>query len=67
MSDDLNTAMVLSLIESMIKEINKKVLDNQDIKLLVGSLKQIIDTLGFTDEIFNYQISQADKQLYIQW
>ncbi|MBY7704400.1 hypothetical protein JIY74_29645 [Vibrio harveyi] len=66
MQDDLNTAMVLSLIESIIKDINKNISSNQEIEILVGSLIHILNTLGFTKDIFNYQISDDDKQLYVK-
>ncbi|AJM71605.1 cysteine--tRNA ligase [Mycoplasma yeatsii] len=67
MQDDLNTAMVLSLIESIIKDINKNISSNQEIEILVGSLIHILNTLGFSQDIFNYKINDQDKQLYLQW
>ncbi|AOG59985.1 cysteinyl-tRNA synthetase [Spiroplasma helicoides] len=64
MSDDLNTPMVLTLVDKMIKDLNKEIKE----KVLTTSfedLKTILKVLGF-----NFQtpkISENDKELLINW
>ncbi|WFQ91348.1 cysteine--tRNA ligase [Mycoplasma feriruminatoris] len=68
MEDDLNTSLVLSLIDSLIKQINKNIIDKNvdDFNLLVSSLSYILDVLGFKD-VFNYKFNSKTKELFLKW
>ncbi|QVK09250.1 cysteine--tRNA ligase [Mycoplasma mycoides] len=68
MEDDLNTSLVLSLIDSLIKQINKDIVDKNldNFNLLIGSLNYILDVLGF-DNVFNYKFDNKTKELFLKW
>ncbi len=63
MNDDLNTSRVLTLIEEVIKEINKLLLTN-DYSVLgnkINALNFILNTLGLSVMI-NPKVSEGDKK-----
>ena len=68
MEDDLNTSLVLSLIDLLIKQINKNIVDKNldNFNLLIGSLNYILDVLGF-DNVFNYKFDNKTKELFLKW
>ncbi|ATQ35250.1 cysteinyl-tRNA synthetase [Mesoplasma entomophilum] len=68
MLDDLNTSRVLTLIEEIIKEINKLILTKEFEKfaLKINSLNYILKTLGLSVNI-NTIISQDEKEIFWSW
>jgi len=65
MNDNLNTPMVLTLIEQMIKEINTCLSEGK----LIGAwdeLNEIFGILGFTTQL-SYEVSAEDKTLFVKW
>ncbi|ASZ08848.1 cysteine--tRNA ligase [Mesoplasma chauliocola] len=68
MSDDLNTSRVLTLIEEILKDINKIIL-SKDFSLLslkINSLNYILSTLGISCSIKTV-VTQEEEKLYKDW
>lgn len=65
MNDNLNTPLVLSLIEQAIKVINKDLAVNK-LTSSFGELKIILQVLGFQTGL-NSLVNEAEKHLFLTW
>ncbi|WP_027063527.1 cysteine--tRNA ligase [Mesoplasma seiffertii] len=68
MDNDLNTALVLTIIDRVIKEINKE-LNNPDQTEWISkfnSLKKIFSILGFTD-LLNIEYTGEEQEIFKAW
>ncbi|WP_280123365.1 cysteine--tRNA ligase [[Acholeplasma] multilocale] len=68
MDNDLNTSRVLTLLEQIVKDLNKSLTEKESIKIdqYISSMKYILDTLGFID-LINIDFTEEDREIFKQW
>ncbi|AUF83888.1 cysteine--tRNA ligase [Mesoplasma syrphidae] len=68
MDNDINTALVLTIIDRVIKEINKEITNQQETQWIgkFKSLEHIFATLGFM-ELLNVKFTDEDQGLFKAW